>query len=163
MSELTSGITSSSSSSSSEEAVDSRSSSPEASSEHLSAATQRGRDRPEQPLLDELRGNVESSSRATDAQIVDIVNQHVQQRLNQLLPGLLAAVKLEPFSGNTDSSAHVIDKNHSLLLLEWFDSSIFMLRVSKLDPLHYVSKLLFSLTGAAKRAFVVDLEMYMTL
>jgi hypothetical protein len=168
MSELTLGTTSSSSSSSSEEAGDSRSSSPEASSEHLSAAAQRSR---EQQLREELRGNVASSSHVTDAQIADIVNQQVQQRLDQLLPGLLAAanarddgrhtnrvaprdVKLEPFSGNTDDSAHVIDKNHFLPLLEWLDSSIFTLRASKLDPSHYVSKLLFSLTGAAKRAFV---------
>jgi hypothetical protein len=145
MSELTLGTTSSSSSSSSEEAGNSRSSSPEASSEHLSAAAQCGR---EQQLREELRGNVASSSHVTDAQIADVVNQQVQQRLKQLLPGLLVAanarddgrhnnrvaprdVKLEPFSGNTDDSSHVIDKNHFLPLLEWLDSSIFTLRVSK--------------------------------
>jgi hypothetical protein len=150
MSELTLGTKSSSSSSSSVEAGDSRSSLPEASSEHLSAAAQRGR---EQQLHKELRGNVASSSHATNAQIADIVNQEVQQRLNQLLPGLLAAanardngrhnnrvaprdVKLEPFFGNTDGSAHVIDHNYFLPLLEWLDSSIFMLRASKIDPSH---------------------------
>jgi hypothetical protein len=66
----------------------------------------------------------------------------------------LRDVKLEPFSGNTDGSAHVIDKIYFLPLLEWLDNSIFMLRASKLDPSHYVTKLLLSLTGAAKRAFV---------
>jgi hypothetical protein len=88
MSELTLGTTSSSSSLA--EAGDSRSPSLEAASENLSVAAQGGR--PERQLRDELRGNVASSSHATNTQMADIVNQQVHQRLNQLLLELLTAV-----------------------------------------------------------------------
>jgi uncharacterized protein YxjI len=65
----------------------------------------------------------------------------------------LTDARLEPFTGNRDPEAHVIEKRSFLPLLEWLEASCIQLQLSGLDETLHVRKLVMSLSGAAQRAF----------